>query len=278
VLPPSPASATSRKPTRAASYQSLAVIIGFAPAAYILYFGPRLPIGNIALSASISALFALFAWLLGGVNASGALAGFAVAFTLYIAGGSLEGGSRAFAVLLFVFVLTWAATRAGRRRKAARGLVEERGGRDGAQVIANVGLAAYALLLPLPPVALCCAVAVLAEAAADTCSSELGKAFGGKTVLITNGRAVAPGTDGGVSSLGIIAAVVVGAAVCLLAAALGVLPHGAAARVTIAAVLATFLDSLLGATLERRGWLNNDAVNLLSTAAAAFFALVLCLY
>jgi uncharacterized membrane protein len=32
-------------------------------------------------------------------------------------------------------------------------------------------------------------------------------------------------------------------------------------------------DSLLGATLERRGWLNNDAVNYLSTISAAAFAL-----
>jgi uncharacterized membrane protein len=35
-----------------------------------------------------------------------------------------------------------------------------------------------------------------------------------------------------------------------------------------------FFDSLLGATLERRGWLNNDAVNFLSTISAAAFALV----
>jgi uncharacterized membrane protein len=34
-------------------------------------------------------------------------------------------------------------------------------------------------------------------------------------------------------------------------------------------------DSLLGATLERHKWLNNDAVNFLSTTAAAGFALVL---
>lgn len=259
------------------------MIIGFAPAAFILYFGPRLPFGNIALSAAISALFALIAWLLRGVNASGALAGFAIAFTFYLAGGTLERGWRGFAVLLFVFVLTWAATRAGNGRKAARGIAEPGHGRDAPQVVANVGLAAYALLLPLPPLALCCAIAVLAEAAADTCSSELGKAFGGKTVLITNGRRVAPGTDGGISLLGVVSAIVSAAAVCSLAAVIGALPRGATTRVTIAAVLATFLDSLLGATLEgkvwmNRVWLNNDAVNLLSTAAAAFFALVLCLY
>jgi uncharacterized membrane protein len=37
--------------------------------------------------------------------------------------------------------------------------------------------------------------------------------------------------------------------------------------------LGLFFDSLLGATLERRGWINNDAVNFLSTASAAGFAL-----
>jgi uncharacterized membrane protein len=40
-------------------------------------------------------------------------------------------------------------------------------------------------------------------------------------------------------------------------------------------VFGLFFDSLLGATLERRGWLNNDAVNFLSTASAAALALLL---
>lgn len=40
-------------------------------------------------------------------------------------------------------------------------------------------------------------------------------------------------------------------------------------------VFGLFFDSLLGATLERQGWLNNDAVNFLSTLSAAVFALVL---
>ena len=41
------------------------------------------------------------------------------------------------------------------------------------------------------------------------------------------------------------------------------------------AVFGLFFDSLLGATLEERGWLNNDAVNFLSTASAAGFALAM---
>jgi uncharacterized membrane protein len=39
------------------------------------------------------------------------------------------------------------------------------------------------------------------------------------------------------------------------------------------AVFGLFFDSMLGATLERRGWLNNDAVNFLSTSSATAFAL-----
>jgi len=39
-------------------------------------------------------------------------------------------------------------------------------------------------------------------------------------------------------------------------------------------VFGLFFDSLLGATFEKIGWLNNDAVNFLSTAAAAIVAIL----
>ena len=42
-------------------------------------------------------------------------------------------------------------------------------------------------------------------------------------------------------------------------------------------MLGLLFDSLLGATLERRGWINNDAVNFLSTGSAAAFALAIFL-
>ncbi len=41
----------------------------------------------------------------------------------------------------------------------------------------------------------------------------------------------------------------------------------------LGAIGGLFVDSLLGATAERRGWLNNDAVNFLSTFAAAVLAI-----
>jgi uncharacterized membrane protein len=41
-----------------------------------------------------------------------------------------------------------------------------------------------------------------------------------------------------------------------------------------AGVVGLFFDSLLGATVERRGWLGNDLVNFSSTAFTAALALV----
>ena len=257
------------------AYQACAVIIGLAPAALTVIFWRYLPLRDLLEPAAVAAAFALLAWLLRGVTASGALAGLGIAFTLYA-----HVNRHMFEVLFFVFALTWAATRAGHQRKQERGLAEAAGGRSASQVVANLGLGAILLALPFglnfALVASACALAVLAEAAADTCASELGKAFGGRTLLITSLQPVAPGADGGISLVGTVAAVVAAGSTVLVAALLktGLEWKGVPALI-LAAVLGTLVDSLLGATLERRGWINNDAVNLLSTAAAAALTLPL---
>ncbi len=43
-------------------------------------------------------------------------------------------------------------------------------------------------------------------------------------------------------------------------------------------VFGLFFDSALGATVERKGWLNNDAVNFLSTISAASFTLAVLVW
>jgi uncharacterized membrane protein len=67
---------------------------------------------------------------------------------------------------------------------------------------------------------------------------------------------------------------VVAAGVVAAAGAL-VLPGGAMliAISWAGGVFGLFFDSLLGATIEQRDWLNNDLVNFLSTASAAAFAI-----
>jgi uncharacterized protein (TIGR00297 family) len=191
--------------------------------------------------------------------------------------------------VLAVSLLAWLSTRLGRNRKEQIGTAESRRGRSAAQVAANLGVAALACsefvqswlmdthwfskgsLAPVPLFAV--GLAALAEAAADTVSSEIGQVLGGQPQMITTLRTVDPGTDGAVSLAGTLAGIVAAAIV----AGIGAMAlRGSLALFWISVaggVFGLLFDSLLGATLERRGWLNNDAVNFLSTASAVGFAL-----
>ena len=193
--------------------------------------------------------------------------------------------------VLAVLLLTGLATRFGHRHKVRLGTAEKKHGRGAAQVAANVGLAAV-LIDPTVQSALATVyvnnavstacfltlgLAALAEAAADTVSSELGQVIGGTPRMLTTLRKVEPGTDGGVTLAGT-AAGMAAAAIVAFAGTLAL--HGGPLTFALswaAAVFGLLFDSLLGATLERNGWLNNDAVNFLSTASAAAFAMIILL-
>lgn len=174
------------------------------------------------------------------------------------------------AALMALFVLTFAATKYGRRQKEARGLSESRRGRSASQIVANLGVAG--LFAAVGWYEGC--VAALAEAAADTVSSEIGQATGHPARLVTSGKAVPAGTDGGVTALGTAA----GLAAAAVVVAVGSGHHAVWPTQIItwmAAGAGLYFDSLLGATVERRGWMGNDLVNFASTLAAAILASVL---
>lgn len=220
---------------------------------------------RLLLALGITAAFALLAWRARGVNWSGALAGSAIAFVL------AARDPRMFWVLLLVFLLTFAATRAGRSRKQQLHTEETSGGRSASQVMANLGVAG--LIVAIAPQGWeLLALAALAEAAADTSSSEIGMAFPGKTVLLTSWKPVSPGVDGGVSVKGTLAAIGAAGIISAAATLMHLAGGGHTLAVLYAGVLGSLVDSLMGALLERRGFLTNDLVNLLSTAAAAGIA------
>ena len=169
--------------------------------------------------------------------------------------------------LVALFVITFAATKFGRSRKEARGVAEARAGRRASQVIANLGVAA--LCAALGQYGGC--IAALAEATADTVSSEIGQAVGGPAWLLTKLRRVPVGTDGGISVAGTTAGIVAAGMIV----AMGALHHALwpdKALVFVAACAGLFFDSLLGATVERSGWVGNDLVNFTSTLFAAAMA------
>ncbi len=216
----------------------------------------------------ITAAFALLAWIARGVTRSGALAGAAVSFGLTLR------QPRLFLVLLAVFVLTLIATRAGKTRKKELHAAESARGRSASQVISNLGMALVVIAIGAKQ-DLLLAIAVMAEVAADTCSSEIGLAFPGRTVLLTSWKPVPPGVDGGISVHGTGAALVAAAAVATTAGVLHLATIQQALLATAAGFAGMLVDSVLGAIFERRGLLNNDAVNVLSTASAAALALAL---
>jgi len=213
------------------------------------------------------AFSALARWVRG-VSSSGAIAGAAVCFVLY-----MGAGPGAFAALVSVFALTWISTRLGYQRKRKLGTAERLDGRTALQVLANLAVAAICAGLSAVSsrnaVLLLAASAALAEAAADTVSSEVGQARNAKARLVTTWEEVPAGTDGGVSWAGSLAGIAAAAFVSLVCVSTGLVPPKWMGISIAAAIVGMTADSFLGALLERRKLLNNDAVNFIGTLIAA---------
>ena len=250
---------------------------------------PQVAIWTVGLSA----LLGLIAWKLRSATLGGAVAGAGITASMMFSSTTVpyQPWQTSLIPILVLLVLTAVATKVGRSHKEKLGTAESRRGRNSAQVAANLGVAvlattdaAQSLMLETHRftnpklgtfVLFGVGLAALCEAAADTVSSELGQVLGGRPRMITTMQVVEPGTDGAISPAGTAA----GVFAALMVAAAGAMALGGGLPLLgisfAGGVFGLFFDSLLGATLERGGRLNNDAVNFLSTLSAAVCALVL---
>lgn len=240
---------------------------------------------------TLSALLGFLAWISrAGTPAASATGAVLTAGMMFSAATApFQAWRSAMVPILAFMVLTSLATRFGRMPKELIGTAEAKHGRVASQVAANLGMAALAMISSrsllsiywaagaldrsVPSMILAPGLAALAEAAADTVSSEIGQVLGGRPFMLTTLRRVDPGTDGAISLIGTLAGILAAATV---AAAGAWALHGDVRMFLLSwagGIFGLFFDSLLGATWESIGWLNNDAVNFLSTASAAAFTL-----
>ncbi len=212
-------------------------------------------------------------------------------------------GWQGYAVVMFYFLVGSGVTRIGKAQKEAEGIAEKRSGARGPEnvwgsaltaTLCALGVLALSILgetgkmsvlaetgkMPVPQDAI--SLLLLGYAASfctklsDTCASEIGKAYGKHTFLITTLQPVPRGTEGAVSLEGTIAGIVGSILIALLSWAVGLIDLTGIVFCVIAAFIATNIESVIGATVQSKfEWLTNEVVNFFNTLIGAIAAIVL---
>lgn len=218
------------------------------------------------------------------------------------------------APILAFFVLSSVLSKLGKNRKLKLvNVFEKSSQRDAAQVLANGGIAGLMLVLwyyTKSDTFYVLYIASLASVTADTWATEIGVMAKGQPRSILNFKPVPMGTSGGVSWLGTTGALL-GSAVLVGVGFLSS-PHSSpravgiseAAIILIAGLVASMVDSVLGATVQAQfkctvcgkitekklhcqntqthfahgwRWINNDVVNGVCAASGVLFAWLILL-
>jgi uncharacterized protein (TIGR00297 family) len=150
-------------------------------------------------------------------------------------------------------------------------IVEEKkeGPRTWKDAIANAGVATVLAIATLThhsakgkEILAVAVVGSLAAALSDTLSHDIGELYGGTPRLITTWRKVQPGENGAVSLLGTAVGIAAAFGFSAVGVLCGIISFRASVIAGVAACVGNITDSILGATLERKGWADNDLVNL----------------
>lgn len=203
-------------------------------------------------------------------------------------------GWQAYFVTLVYFAAGSAVTKVGFAEKAAAGIAEDRGGvRGPGNVWGSALTAAVCAILvwltgitsigvtglssgQLAQLLILGFVASLSTKLSDTSATEIGKAYGQRTFLITTLQPVPRGTEGAVSLEGTLAGVVGSLILAVAAWGVGFISAIGIGICAIAAFIATTVESLIGATIEDKlPGLTHDVVNIINTLIGAVVAIAL---
>lgn len=192
-----------------------------------------------------------------------------------------------YVVVMFYFLVGSGVTRIGMEQKEAEGIAEKRSGARGPENVwgsaltgalcaLGVGMINWGFLVPsFGSLLLLGYVASFSTKLSDTCASEVGKAYGKRTFLITTLQPVPRGTEGAVSLEGTFAGVLASVAIAILGWGVGLISPLGIAWCILAAFIATNLESVIGATLQSQyDWLTNELVNILNTLIGAIAAML----
>jgi uncharacterized protein (TIGR00297 family) len=198
-------------------------------------------------------------------------------------------------VVAFYFLVGSGVTRIGLAQKEAAGIAEKRSGARGPENVwgsaltaalcaLGVGVINSGLLKAIPQslvpslqsLLLLGYVASFSTKLSDTSASEVGKAYGKSTFLITTLQPVPRGTEGAVSLEGTLAGVVASIAIAFVGWGVGLIDLLGVVWCVLAALIATNVESVIGATLQTKyTWLTNELVNVLNTLIGVIAAMLI---
>jgi uncharacterized protein (TIGR00297 family) len=185
----------------------------------------------------------------------------------------LFAGLSWFILLLAFYLLGGVFTRYGYSHKHRLGIAQSHGGRRGYKNVYSNSLVALVLAICYGvygnDVFIFAFIASVATANGDTLASEIGETSRSKPRMITTLKETETGVDGGVTPLGEAASLAGAIIIGLLATGMGMTGVLGIVVAAVGGFLGTNFDSLLGATIQSRGLLSNNGVNLVATGFGA---------
>jgi uncharacterized protein (TIGR00297 family) len=249
-------------------------VLGIAMTMYLIYeLNYQVDMILIVAAVIVAFGFGYFSYRTGTADVSGLFSGALIGIILIV-----FADIQWFLVMLAFFIFGSVSTRYQFNDKERMGVEQAKGGARGyLNVFSNGAIGAAAAVLwgiTGNPLFSALFIGSVATAAADTMASEIG-VTGGEPYMITTLQRVPVGTNGGVTILGELAAVIGAFLISIIAHLLGVIPLPFVAAGIIAGFIGTNIDSYIGALIENRGVFGNAGTNFVATAGGGLIGFLL---